>query len=86
MAGIGWLVGAWMLWWSKAWTTREKALGTLVFPGGLVTSGVLIQRLIAIGGPESPVGSAAVLALALLAVLAPVAAAISLARRAAAPA
>ncbi len=30
----GWLVGLVLLWTSRVWTTREKLLGTLVFPGG----------------------------------------------------
>jgi hypothetical protein len=33
--GIGWLVGAILLWASSAWRVRDKLLGTLVFPGGL---------------------------------------------------
>jgi hypothetical protein len=37
IAGIGWLAGVVILWSSKAWTTREKWIGTLVIPGGLAT-------------------------------------------------
>jgi uncharacterized membrane protein len=33
--GIGWLVGVVLLWSSAVWTTREKVIGMLVFPGGL---------------------------------------------------
>lgn len=33
---LGWLIGAVLLWASARWTTREKLLGTLVLPGGLV--------------------------------------------------
>jgi hypothetical protein len=33
---IGWSVGLILLWASDAWTTRQKLLGTLVIPGGLV--------------------------------------------------
>jgi hypothetical protein len=36
IAGFGWLVGAILLWSSRAWTSREKLIGTLVVPGGLV--------------------------------------------------
>jgi uncharacterized membrane protein len=36
IAGFGWLVGALLLWTSRAWTTREKLVGTLVVPGGLL--------------------------------------------------
>jgi hypothetical protein len=32
----GWFVGLILLWASDAWTTREKLLGTLVIPGGLL--------------------------------------------------
>lgn len=33
---IGWFAGIVMLWSSAAWTTREKLIGTLVLPGGLI--------------------------------------------------
>jgi hypothetical protein len=36
IAGVGWLVGAILLWTSRAWTRREKLVGTLVVPGGLL--------------------------------------------------
>jgi hypothetical protein len=32
----GWLVGVFFLWASDAWTRREKVLGTLIVPGGLL--------------------------------------------------
>lgn len=32
---VGWFVGVTCLWVSPAWTTRDKLIGTLVFPGGL---------------------------------------------------
>lgn len=31
---VGWLIGVFLLWMSSWWTTREKWLGTLVWPGG----------------------------------------------------
>ena len=34
--GVGWVVGAVLLWNSRAWSLRQKLLGTLVWPGGLV--------------------------------------------------
>ncbi len=34
---IGWVVGVVLLWASKAWTMRQKLLGTLVVPGGFMT-------------------------------------------------
>jgi hypothetical protein len=33
---IGWIVGVILLWASQAWTTRDKLVGTLVLPGGLL--------------------------------------------------
>jgi hypothetical protein len=47
--GFGWVVGVVLLWGSRAWTTRDKWIGTLVVPGGLATSVVL--GLIAISAP-----------------------------------
>ncbi len=32
---VGWIVGVVLLWISNTWTTTEKAIGTLVVPGGL---------------------------------------------------
>jgi hypothetical protein len=43
--GVGWLAGLGLLWNSRAWTTRDKWIGTLVVPGGLATS-VLIGLLL----------------------------------------
>jgi HAAS len=42
-AGLGWLVGVVLLWSSRAWTTRDKLIGTLALPGGLFTSAVLVS-------------------------------------------
>jgi hypothetical protein len=36
--GVGWLVGLILLWNSRAWTTRDKLVGTLIVPGGLAIS------------------------------------------------
>jgi hypothetical protein len=47
--GVGWFAGLILLWTSRAWTTRDKWIGTLVIPGGLATS--VIIGLIAIGAP-----------------------------------
>jgi HAAS len=41
LAGVGWLVGVALLWGSAVWTTREKLLGTLIVPGGLLMPVVL---------------------------------------------
>ncbi len=32
---VGWIIGVVLLWASSAWSTREKWIGTLLFPGGL---------------------------------------------------
>lgn len=39
---LGWLVGVVLLWASTTWNWREKLLGTLVFPGGLLTPFALL--------------------------------------------
>ena len=36
IVGVGWIAGLVLLWNSRAWTTREKWIGTLVVPGGLL--------------------------------------------------
>jgi hypothetical protein len=41
-AGVGWIVGVILLWSSRAWTTRDKLIGTLVLPGGLFASAVFV--------------------------------------------
>jgi hypothetical protein len=33
---VGWVVGATLLWASEAWSTKDKLVGTLLFPGGLL--------------------------------------------------
>jgi uncharacterized membrane protein len=40
--GVGWLAGLILLWSSRAWTTRDKWIGTLVVPGGLATAFVAL--------------------------------------------
>ncbi|MGI5485044.1 HAAS signaling domain-containing protein [Streptomyces lavendofoliae] len=37
LCAIGWLVGVALLWSSRRWTVAEKALGTALVPGGLLT-------------------------------------------------
>lgn len=39
---LGWLVGVVLLWVSPRWRTREKLLGTFVWPGGLLAPVVLL--------------------------------------------
>jgi hypothetical protein len=52
-AGVGWVVGVILLWRSRAWTTRDKLIGTLVLPGGLVMTGLLL--LLALGRPHKEI-------------------------------
>ena len=60
----GWVIGVVLLWLSKAWTTGEKWLGTLVVPGGLATSLLLtfwggflsVETCSAVGPPAPVVG------------------------------
>jgi hypothetical protein len=47
--GVGWFAGLILLWSSRAWTARDKWIGTLVIPGGLATS--VFIGLVAIGVP-----------------------------------
>jgi uncharacterized membrane protein len=38
---VGWIVGVVLLWVSSLWSTREKLIGTLVVPGGLLPAAYL---------------------------------------------
>lgn len=35
---VGWVAGVVLLWRSRAWTVREKLVGTLLLPGGVATA------------------------------------------------
>jgi len=52
-AGVGWVVGVILLWRSRAWTTRDKLIGTLVLPGGLLAT--LLLLLLALGRPHKEI-------------------------------
>jgi hypothetical protein len=41
-AGVGWVVGVVLLWRSRAWTTKDKLIGTFVLPGGLFATVLLL--------------------------------------------
>jgi hypothetical protein len=47
--GVGWLAGLVLLGSSRAWTTRDRWIGTLVIPGGLATA---FAALIVLGHPN----------------------------------
>ena len=38
---FGWAIGVVLLWVSKAWTVRDKLIGTFILPGGLLAPGLL---------------------------------------------
>jgi len=40
--GVGWIAGVVLLWTSKAWTVRDKLIGTLVVPGGLALANLFL--------------------------------------------
>ncbi len=42
---IGWVVGVVLLWSSPRWGSRDKLLGTLIWPGGLLASVVVLAVL-----------------------------------------
>ncbi|MGC9973852.1 MAG: hypothetical protein ABSC36_00495 [Gaiellaceae bacterium] len=43
LVGVGWFVGIHLLWSSRFWTTRDKLVGTLLVPGGLLPAVVLAE-------------------------------------------
>jgi uncharacterized membrane protein len=47
---IGWLVGVVLLWVSDAWNRRDKLIGTLVVPGGLLLPLALLTMATSAGG------------------------------------
>ncbi len=78
---IGWVIGVGLLLWSPLWTARQKALGVLVWPGGLILSGGVLGLLAArttscVEGPGGvgDCGSSGPSALSILAIAAFVAA------------
>lgn len=52
LIGLGWVVGAVLLWMSDRWSMRDKLIGTLLWPGGL---GVFL-----IAGAAGPPGMSAI--------------------------
>lgn len=95
--GVGWIAGLVLLWSSPAWSTRDKWIGTLIIPGGLVAA--LFAGLFVVSstthvcsslngvtqhcsGGSSGAGQLLVTLLFALLVIAPIVSAIYLARRA----
>jgi hypothetical protein len=58
--GIGWVVGVVALWRSRVWTVPEKLIGTLLWPGGLVTGVLFAAVAFQAGGALIAVGAIAV--------------------------
>lgn len=44
---VGWMVGVLLLWSSKIWTTRDKVIGTAIFPAGVL----FVPLLLALSSP-----------------------------------
>ena len=72
--GIGGVVGVVALWRSRVWTVPEKLIGTLLWPGGLVT-GMLVAVIAFQGG-------GALVAVGVVAVVVPLGSALLLYERA----
>jgi hypothetical protein len=51
--GIGWIAGVILLWSSRAWSTLDKWIGTLVVPGGLAAT-LLVLTMSTSGGGSTP--------------------------------
>jgi hypothetical protein len=95
---VGWIVGALLLWISRAWTVRDKIWGTLVLPGGLLPAAWLVFAPVTVescggsgsggqscsGGPTTTQQTINI-AFFVVAVVLPVCTAVYLARRARRP-
>lgn len=88
--GVGWLVGLVMLWSSRAFSLKEKLLGTFIWPGGLFSSMILLampSATTSCNGPHHCVTTGFRLPLALgipvlaLSVILPIIVAVMLSRR-----
>jgi uncharacterized membrane protein len=78
--GFGWLAGVLLLWASPRWTVREKVVGTLVLPGGVVLPIILATEVAS--GTGSAGGGLVAILLVVVGVAAPVLSAMWLARQA----
>jgi hypothetical protein len=75
LIGVGWIVGAILLWASPRWPARDKLIATLVWPGGLAA-------VLALPRFGSGLPAALILALLLIGVSGPILVAIMLLRHA----
>jgi hypothetical protein len=44
--GVGWIAGLIFLWGFKAWSTRDKVIGTVFWPGGLAAGAAIASTVI----------------------------------------
>jgi uncharacterized membrane protein len=84
---IGWVIGLILLWSSPVWTSRDKWIGSLIIPGGLMLPFELLVFSSSTCSGSEPCGPSGLESAALtvgfaLAVAAPIVTAIYLARRA----
>jgi uncharacterized membrane protein len=45
---LGWVIGAVLLWASRIWTVRDKLIGTLVVPGGLIGAALMLLTAVTV--------------------------------------
>jgi hypothetical protein len=84
--GLGWALGVAMLWSSRAWSVRDKLVGTFVVPGGLGFLPFWVAFIFDAVGPArnlAAVEKVAVLLVVAVFAIAPVVTSVFLARRAA---
>jgi hypothetical protein len=48
---LGWIIGLALLLWSPLWSARQKLLGALIWPGGLMTVALAAAAIAAMGRP-----------------------------------
>jgi hypothetical protein len=53
LAGVGWVVGAILLWISPRWRLSDKLLGTLIWPGGVAAVFLVASGAAFVGGSVS---------------------------------
>jgi hypothetical protein len=64
--GIGWFVGVYFLWRSRTFTLTDKLIGTLFWPGGIATGGIVALVYLVSSAPAGLPVATAILAVPLL--------------------
>jgi hypothetical protein len=64
--GIGWFLGVYLLWRSRVFTTVDKLIGTLLWPGGLASALIVAIVILASDMTAAALVAAAVIAVPLL--------------------